>query len=67
MALAQMADGEQIRFIRSTQIEQERVKLKTAQGKRIVPIFLDILNDATDLEYVSFIFQLSFRCLTVFI
>ena len=60
MALAQMADGEQIRFIRSTQIEQERVKLKTAQGKRIVPIFLDILNDATDLEYVFFYFSAFF-------
>ena len=53
MALARLANEEQIRFIRSTQIEQERVKLHTAQGKRIVPIFLDLLNDVNDLEYVS--------------
>ena len=51
MALALLADEEQIKFIRSTQIEQEKLKLKTDQGKRLVPIFLDILNDAKDLEY----------------
>ena len=51
MALAQLANEEQVRFIRSTQIEQERVKLHTAQGKRIVPVFLDLLNDNNDLEY----------------
>ena len=51
MALALLADEEQIKFIRSTQIEQEKLRLKTAQGKRLVPIFLDILNDAEDLEY----------------
>ena len=51
MALALLADEEQIKFIRSTQIEQEKLGLKTAQGKRLVPIFLDILNDAEDLEY----------------
>ena len=53
MALARLANEEQIKFIRSTQIEQERGKLNTAQGKRIVPIFLDLLNDVNDLEYVS--------------
>ena len=53
MALARVANEEQIKFIRSTQIEQERGKLNTAQGKRIVPIFLDLLNDVNDLEYVS--------------
>ena len=52
MALAQLADEDQIRFIRSTQIEQEKLKLNSAQGKRLVPLFLDILNDAKDLEYV---------------
>ena len=51
MALALLADEEQIKFIRSTQIEQEKLKLKTDQGKRLVPIFLDILNDAKELEY----------------
>ena len=63
MALARLANEEQIKFIRSTQIEQERVKLHTAQGKRIVPIFLDLLNDVNDLEYVSnqtFFFYLGF-------
>ena len=52
MALARLANEEQIKFIRNTQIEQERIKLNTAQGKRIVPIFLDLLNDVNDLEYV---------------
>ena len=53
MALARMANEEQIKWVRSTQIEQERIKLNTAQGKRLVPIFLDLLNDVNDLEYVS--------------
>ena len=66
MALAQLANEEQIRFIRSTQIEQERVKLHTAQGKRVVPIFLDLLNDANDLEYVFIQFIFS-QVLTIFI
>ena len=52
MALARMANEEQIKWVRSTQIEQERIKLTSAQGKRMVPIFLDLLNDANDLEYV---------------
>ena len=52
MALARMANEEQIKWVRSTQIEQERIKLTSAQGKRLVPIFLDLLNDANDLEYV---------------
>ena len=52
MALARMANEEQIKWVRSTQIEQERLKMNTAQGKRLVPIFLDLLNDVNDLEYV---------------
>ena len=63
MALARLANEEQIRFIRNTQIEQERIKLNTAQGKRIVPIFLDLLNDVNDLEYVfirPFLFRFEF-------
>ena len=51
MALALLTEEEQIKFIRGAQIEQEKLKLKTDQGKRLVPIFLDILNDAKDLEY----------------
>ena len=63
MALARMANEEQIRFVRQTQIEQERMKLTTAQGKRMVPIFLDLLNDVGDLEYVSgpFLLFLGFK------
>ena len=56
-----MANEEQIKFVRSTQIEQERIKLNTAQGKRLVPIFLDLLNDVNDLEYVSSRILLFFR------
>ena len=52
MALARMANEEQIRWVRKTQIEQERLKMITAQGKRLVPIFMDLLNDVNDLEYV---------------
>ena len=51
MALALLTEAEQIKIIRGAQIEQEKLKLKTDQGKRLVPIFLDILNDAKDLEY----------------
>ena len=61
MALARLANEEQIEFIRTTQIEQERIKMNSAQGKRIVPIFLDLLNDVNDLEYVRWnIFYLGF-------
>ena len=55
MAVAQLTEVDQIRFIRSMQIEQEKMKLNSAQGKRLVPLFLDILNDAKDLEYVLFL------------
>ena len=58
--MAQMANEEQLRFIRDTQIEQERAKLHTAQGKRIVPVFLGVLNDLNDLEYVILHFILVF-------
>ena len=54
MASALLAEEEQIKFIRNTQIAQEKLKLNTDQGKRLVPIFLDILNDAKDLEYDLF-------------
>ena len=61
MAVAQLADEDQIRFIRSMQIEQEKMKLNSAQGKRLVPLFLDILNDAKDLEYVLFLALFRFK------
>ena len=54
MALALMTEEEQIKIVRAAQIEQEKLKLKSDQGKRLVPIFLDILNDAKDLEYVLY-------------
>ena len=54
MALALLTEEEQIKFVRAAQIEQEKLKLKSDQGKRLVPIFLDILNDAKDLEYVLY-------------
>ena len=54
MALALLTEEEQTKFVRAAQIEQEKLKLKSDQGKRLVPIFLDILNDAKDLEYVLY-------------
>ena len=67
MALAQLADEDQIRFLRNAQIEQEKLKLNSAQGKRLVPIFLDILNDAKDLEYVFILSLFRFQILGNFI
>ena len=61
MASALLAEEEQIKFIRNTQIAQEKLKLNTDQGKRLVPIFLDILNDAKDLEYDIFTILLGFK------
>ena len=66
MALARMANEEQIKWVRSTQIEQERIKLTSAQGKRLVPIFLDLLNDANDLEYVFSVKFFIFRFLILY-
>ena len=55
MALARLADENKIKFLRESKLEQEKLKLNSVQGKRLVPLFLDILNDTEDLEYV-FIF-----------
>ena len=57
-----MEETEKVKFIRAGLIEQERLKLKTAQGKRVIPVFLDILDNLNDIEYVfsfrySFLFQ----------
>ena len=47
-----MEETEKVKFIRAGLIEQERLKLKTAQGKRVIPVFLDILDNLNDIEYV---------------
>ena len=57
-----MEETEKVKFIRAGRIDQERLKLKTAQGKRVIPVFLDILDNLNDIEYVfsfrySFLFQ----------
>ena len=54
-----MEETEKVKFIRAGLIEQERLKLKTAQGKRVIPVFLDILDNLNDIEYV-FLFRYSF-------
>ena len=56
MALARLADENKIKFLRETKLEQEKLNLSSAQGKRLVPLLLDIFNDTEDLEYV-FIFS----------
>ena len=52
-----MEETEKVKFIRDGLIEQERIKLKTAQGKRVIPVLLDVLDNLNDIEYVFF-----FRC-----
>ena len=49
-----MKEAEKVKFIRAALIEQERLKLKTAQGKRMIPVLLDVLDNLNDIEYVSF-------------
>ena len=44
----EMDEADKVRYIRDGLIEQERLKLKTAQGKRVIPVLLrlqDFLND----------------------
>ena len=45
-----MDQADQVRFIREAQIETEKNKLHTAQGKRIIPVFMSIQNDLNDIE-----------------
>ena len=43
-----MEEADKVRYIRDGLIEQERLKLNTAQGKRVIPVLLrlqDFLND----------------------
>ena len=44
-----MDAAEQIKFIREAQIEAERNKLHTAQGKRIIPVLVNVENDLNDM------------------
>ena len=44
----EMDEVDKVRYIRDGLIEQERLKSKTAQGKRVIPVLLrlqDFLND----------------------
>ena len=51
-----MEEAEKVRYIREGMIEQERLKLNTAQGKRIIPVLLRLQNSLNDVKYV-FLFQ----------
>ena len=62
-----MEETEKVKFIRAGLIEQERIKLKTAQGKRMIPVLLDILDNLNDIEYVFFFrFCFSFQVFSYF-
>ena len=54
-----MEEADKVRYIREGLIEQERLKLNTAQGKRIIPVLLRLQNSLNDVEYVFF-FRFSF-------
>ena len=56
-----MEEADKVRFIREGLIEQERLKLKTAQGKRIIPVLLRLQNSLNDIEYVLFFRFFLFR------
>ena len=46
----EMEEAEKVRYIREGMIEQERMKLHTAQGKRVVPVLLRLQNYLNDIE-----------------
>ena len=46
----EMEEADKVRFIREGLIEQERLKLNTAQGKRIIPVLLRLQNSLNDVE-----------------
>ena len=46
----EMEEAEKVRYIREGLIEQERLKLNTAQGKRIIPVLLRLQNSLNDVE-----------------
>ena len=45
-----MDEADKVRFIRGGLIEQERLKLHTAQGKRLIPVFLGLQDNLNDIE-----------------
>ena len=45
-----MDQNDQIRYIRAGLIENERNKLHTPQGKRIIPIMLSLQDNLNDIE-----------------
>ena len=45
-----MEEADKVRYIREGLIEQERLKLHTAQGKRVVPVLLRLQNSLNDIE-----------------
>ena len=45
-----MDPAEQVKFIRSAQIETEKNNLHTAQGKRIIPVLMSVQNDLNDIS-----------------
>ena len=46
----EMEEADKVRYIREGLIEQERLKLNTAQGKRIIPVLLRLQNSLNDVE-----------------
>ena len=46
----EMEEADKVRFIREGLIEQERLKLNTAQGKRVIPVLLRLQNFLNDIE-----------------
>ena len=45
-----MEEADKVHYIREGLIEQERLKLHTAQGKRVVPVLLRLQNSLNDIE-----------------
>ena len=45
-----MDEADKVRYIREGLIEQERLKLHTAQGKRVIPVFLSIQDNLNDIK-----------------
>ena len=50
MIVDRMEEADKVHYIREGLIEQERLKLHTAQGKRVVPVLLRLQNSLNDIE-----------------
>ena len=46
---AKMEMKQQIKFIRTAQIDAEKAKLHSAQAKRMVPVLLNVENSLNDI------------------